>query len=423
MLTPMSDESGTIHSCEAAASSAFPERVNLPPKATFANISMTLIAVAVSLVVLEGLVRWVALAPPRLAGAEHGVKPLVTFDQTLETRYIPNVSTRVKSPWNEYDVTYRTNRLGLRGADFPEKQPGQLRILAVGNSFVEGWGVEENETFTSVAENLLSSSGEKNDHPRSVRIVNGGISGYGAAQAYLNSRRLWSAVAPDIVLMVYVGTMVSADYKYLKIAAKDRNGIAQGLSADAVLQGGTGQAGDAGAPTTIPWVETASRWSALVRLVNSRFANQTEINSIKPGDPYSDLLAVYREESDAQQMLQPTLQHVSALADWTRQNGAKFIFLYLPMPFQLSEKAWNQGRKAYRMSGVGNDREKDTVRQFCIARELDCLFSDDVLSKATSKDARSVFYAYDFHLTAEGNRIVGSWLGTQIRQVLQTGSP
>jgi hypothetical protein len=31
--------------------------------------------------------------------------------------------------------------------------------------------------------------------------------------------------------------------------------------------------------------------------------------------------------------------------------------------------------------------------------------------------------SYDFHLTAEGNRVLGSWLGTQIQQLLQTGRP
>lgn len=397
----------------------------MPPlRSIFINVLITLFAIAVSLAALEGLVRWFALAPPQSADADHGLKSLVTFDQTLETRYIPNVSTKITSPWKEYDVTYRTNGLGLRGSDFPPKQPGELRVLALGNSFVEGWGVEESQTFTSVAESVLRSAGEKTDHPRPVRIVNGGISGYGAAQVYLNSRRLWPAVAPDIVLMAYIGTMVSADYKYLKSAGKDRNGIAQGLSADAVLQGGTGETAESGSRTVRSWVETGSRWSALVRLVSNRFANEAEISRIKIGDPYSDLLAVYRTDSDADRLLQPTLRHVSALADLTNKNGARFIFLYLPMPFQLSDRAWDQGRKAYRLTDKANDREMVAVRSFCMAQKLDCLFPDDVLREAiASKGARNIYYSYDFHLTVEGNRILGSWLGNQIEQLLQTDKP
>jgi hypothetical protein len=401
------------------------ERVALPPlRSIFVNVLVTLLAVAVSLAALEGLVRWFALAPPQSAGADQGLKTLVTFDQTLETRYIPNVSTKITSPWKEYDVTYRANQLGLRGSDFPQKQPGELRVLAVGNSFVEGWGVQESQTFMSIAENVLRSTGGKTDHPRPVRIVNGGISGYGAAQVYLNSRRLWPAVEPDIVLMAYIGTMVSADYKYLKSAAKDRDGIAQGLSADAVLQGGTGETAESASRTVMPWMETGSRWSALVRLVRNRFANEAEINRIRIGDPHSDLLAVYRTDSDAQRMLQPTLQHVSALADLTHKNGARFIFLYLPMPFQLSDRAWDQGRKAYRLSGGGNDLEREAISSFCMVQKLDCLFPDDVLREAiSSKGARSIYYSYDFHLTVEGNRVLGSWLGTQIEQLLQTSRP
>jgi hypothetical protein len=398
------------------------ERAALPPlRSIFTNVLITLLAIALSVVALEGLVRWFALAPPPAAAADQGLKTLVTFDQTLETRYIPNVSTRIASPWKEYDVTYRTNQLGLRGGDVPAKQPGELRVLAVGNSFVEGWGVEENQTFTRVAENVLRSAGEKADPARSVRIVNGGISGYGAAQVNLNSRRLWPAVAPDVVLLAYIGTMVSADSKYLKSAAKDRDGIAQGLSADAVLQGGSAETAEP-ISRLMSWMAAGSRWSALLRLVHNRLANEAEINRIRIGDPNSDLLAAYRSDSDAQRMLQPTLQHVSALADFSRKNGARFILLYLPMPFQLSDQAWDQGRKAYRLSGAGNGQEREAIASFCTAQKLDCLFPDDVLREAISREgARSIYYSYDFHLTVEGNRVLGAWLGAQIGQVLRSG--
>lgn len=393
-------------------------------KSILANILVVLTAIGISLATLEGMVRWLALAPNQSTATDRGLKSLVTFDQTLETRYIPNASVRIASPWKEYDVTYRTNQLGLRGADFPRKQQGELRILAVGNSFVEGWGVEEDQTFTSVAGSVLRLSSNETDHSRPIRMVNAGISGYGAAQVYLNSRRLWPEVAPDIVLMAYIGTMVSADYKYLKNAVKDRNGIAQGLSADAVLQGGTTEAMDSRPPTAMPWVDAVSRWSALVRLVRGRYANEAEINRINIGDPYSDLLAVYRADSGAERMLQPTLQHVAALADLAQKRNAKFIFLYLPMPFQLSDGAWDQGRRAYRLVGKGNDREIEAIRSFCNAQNLDCLFPDDLLRKAIeTKGPRDIYYSYDFHLTVEGNRILGSWLGNQVRQLLQRSRP
>jgi hypothetical protein len=426
MLTPRDDprKPDNAFPCDRGVSGFRPERVALPPlRSIFLNVLVTLLAIALSVAALEGLVRWFALAPLQSAGTDHGLKTLVTFDQILETRYIPNISTRITSPWKEYDVTYRTNQLGLRGGDFPQKQPGELRVLAVGNSFVEGWGVEESQTFAHIAEDVLRSAGEKTDPARPVRIVNGGISGYGAAQVYLNSRRLWPAVAPDIVLLAYIGTMVSADYKYLKSAAKDRDGIAQGLSADAVLQGGSGETAEPSS-RLMSWMERGARWSALVRLAHNRLANEAEINRIRIGDPYSDLLAAYRTDADAQRMLQPTLRHVSALADFSRKNGARFIFMYLPMPFQLSDRAWDQGRKAYRLSGAGNGLERDAIGSFCMAQKLDCLFPDDVLREAISREgARSIYYSYDFHLTVEGNRVLGSWLGAQIEQLLQTGRP
>jgi hypothetical protein len=381
-------------------------------KSIGSNILVALLAVVLSLLALEGLVRWFALAPAPRA-TDSGLKSLLTFDQALETRYLPGVSTKITSPWNEYDVTYRTNRLGLRGPEIPPKQAGELRVLALGNSFVEGWGVEESQTFASVAGATLLASIKAADPSRSVSMINAGISGYGAAQVYLNAQRLIPALEPDIVVMAYIGTMVSADYKYLKIARKDGNGIAQGLSADAFLNGGTTESAK---PKAGPaWMQDMSRWSALVRLIRNRFSNSAEIERIRIGEPASDLLAVYRAGVDPATMLQPTIAHIAALADLVRKRNARFVLLYVPMPFQISDQAWDQGRRAYRLSGQINDGEIPVIRSLCAAQHLDCLFPEEVLRQAVqSRGARDIYYSYDFHLTAEGNRILGSWLGTQL---------
>jgi hypothetical protein len=385
-----------------------------------ANVAVAVAAIAVSLVMVEGLVRLFGLAPVIPAGPERGLKSLLTFDQTLQTRYLPKATTRITSPQGEFDVFYRTNELGLRGAEVPPKAANEKRVLAVGNSFVEGWGVKEDEAFVSVAQ-AAANKQQTNPGASKITVVNAGISGYGAAQVYLNTKRIWSATNPDLVLMVLVGTMVSADQQYLRLAHKDSHGIAQGLSADAVLNGGVSETEAVKSRPVAPWIESLSRISATVRLIRNRLANEAEINRIKIGDPETDMLAAYRSDAASlQTMLQPTLQHVAALADWTRQRGAKFTLLYLPMAFQLSPDAWDQGRKAYRLSATRNDDgDIGFIKTFCTDQHLDCLFANDLLHKAIEEQgARKIFYSYDFHMTPEGNRIVGTWLGNDLVKIL-----
>ena len=381
---------------------------------------MVLLSVLLALAALEGIVRLFGMVPPMEQDASSGLRSLLTFDQILETKYIPGASARIKSPYGEFDVAYRVNEFGLRGSQIAPKREDEKLVLVLGNSFVEGWGVEEETTFVSVAQGVVRDK-RKSLNSAPVRIVNGGVSGYGAAQLYLNLQRIWPAVSPDVVVLAIVGTMVNSDYKYLSSARINPEGIATGLSASAILSGGTPQT-FAQQPASSKWLDYLSRYLATVRLVRNRFANEAAMNEIKAGDPVTDLLAAYRADRvTLGKIFEPTLRHVSAIGEFAQSKGAKFILLYLPMPFQLSDNAWDVGRKAYRLSKLpAPDGELDVIRSFCLARRLECLFPTDMLREAlASQGKREIYFHYDFHMTSEGNRILGTWLGNELAKSVQ----
>jgi lysophospholipase L1-like esterase len=90
-----------------------------------------------------------------------------------------------------------TNSLGLRDREFSrEKPPGELRILSVGDSTVLGYGVEEDETFSSQLERKLNASFE-----RPVEVINAGIPGYSSEQARLYLERRGLELGPDVVIL------------------------------------------------------------------------------------------------------------------------------------------------------------------------------------------------------------------------------
>jgi lysophospholipase L1-like esterase len=84
------------------------------------------------------------------------------------------------------------NRDGYRGPLVPrERQPGRSRIVVLGDSVVEGWGVEVDQRFTSLLATRLGPGYE---------VVNLGVRGYGLLQEleYLKVKGLH--YAPDHVL-------------------------------------------------------------------------------------------------------------------------------------------------------------------------------------------------------------------------------
>src|SRR5262249_28944355 len=217
------------------------------------------------------------------------------------------------------------------------------------------------------------------------------------------------------------GTMVNSDYKYLSIAHKDPNGISTGLSASAVLSGGTPQA-ITQQSSSRGWLDYLSGHLATVRLVRSRFANEAAMDKIKAGDPATDMLAGYRaDRARLGKMSEPTLKHIAATVEFAHQKGAKFILLYLPMPFQLSDTAWDVGRQAYRLSKVqAPDGELEVIKSFCLARKLECLFPTEMLRDAlASQGKKEIYFRYDFHMTPEGNRILGGWFANELSKSIQ----
>jgi hypothetical protein len=369
------------------------------------NVVLLLFSTALTLGALEVGVRVLGLAPPETMAEPDGeLRAVLDFDPVLETRYKPGSSTVVRSPHGEFEIEYAFNELGLR--DRPLAGDDRVRVLALGNSFVEGWGLAGDATFLRHVEGALPG----------VRTVNAGAAGYGAIQSSLLLRELLPAVRPDAVVFVLVGTMVQADHGFLSRAALDAEGIATGLDPDALLAG----VGDSAADTAPPGIlDALGRWSELARLLATRIRNYRAQQALVHGNPGSDLLAVYREGVDPAALYEPTLRHVAAMRDLAAEDGLPFLVLHLPMPFQLSEAEWTEGRKFYRLApGLRAPEEREAVAAYCTAVGLDCVFGDTWLAEAMPGP---LFYAYDFHLNAAGSRVVGEGLAAALRARLAAG--
>ena len=75
----------------------------------------------------------------------------------------------------EFEHDFRTNSQGLRYYDIPlEKPEEETRVLVLGDSFVEGLGVEARETFHAHLESFFSQQVQG-----TVRFINAGLAGQG----------------------------------------------------------------------------------------------------------------------------------------------------------------------------------------------------------------------------------------------------
>ena len=151
----------------------------------------TILIFIVFLFALEGMLRVVGIADD-VEGLRQDGGIVQSGDGRLGLSYTPG--------WTGYYAGAMTtiNSAGWRGPEFsPEKMPGKTRILGVGDSFVFGKAVNDEETFLFKLEQKLNAEGNGN-----YETINAGverINTVGALRRFKEKNML--GLAPDVVVL------------------------------------------------------------------------------------------------------------------------------------------------------------------------------------------------------------------------------
>jgi len=142
-----------------------------------------------------------------LAGVDHladWMRPVPPADSLL----FPGASRFVHDSC-EFHVTVATSRQGLRDREFSiDPRPGIVRVVAVGDSFTFGWGVEADQSWPKVLERLLNQ--------RNVEVLNFGVPGTSPMQYVGIAEKALRHFHPKLLI---VGTLQGDDLIQL---AQDR---------------------------------------------------------------------------------------------------------------------------------------------------------------------------------------------------------
>lgn len=94
------------------------------------------------------------------------------------------------------------NSLDLRDAEIGPKARDELRVLALGDSFTYGLGVEEPQTFVRLTEALLRERARASGLGATIRVINGGVGG-GPFRQEKWLREVGLGLDPDLVVHAF----------------------------------------------------------------------------------------------------------------------------------------------------------------------------------------------------------------------------
>jgi hypothetical protein len=351
----------------------------------------------VALALAEAAVRW--LVPQRLEYARAVFEP----DDLLVFRLRPGIDS--PNSQFEFEVRERTNSLGLRDRELGPKPDGDLRILALGDSYGFGHGVELEETYAKRLEDQLRGSLD-----RPVEVVNAGVPAWSLLQELRFLEHEGLGLQPDMVLLgFYVGNDLVDSYELFDASGRPTLGVEDGnlVSRKAGDEGGRLREATA---LLRHWLASRSHLYTLLRNRGSEILMRLGLRHVEV--PCEFFRRGWTPKMEAEWSL--TRKLLVELRDVTRRRGLPLVVVLIPTLYQVHDAQWQEYLKIFDLDGKDFDVEQPQrlLRAFCDEEGIDCV---DVLPRLREGEAREpLYFRVDSHLNAAGHALVAQALAEHL---------
>ena len=373
-----------------------------------AKVILGSVSLLISLLICEALLGWLR---PQLYR-----RPQVwQFDDVLGWEHIPRASGWLVKP--EFEVEYRINGAGLRDLDYGRRRPLEgRRLLVMGDSFAEGWGVQLEESVSKKLEKKLQKTAPK----KTFEVLNFGVAGYGTDQEMLLFEELGRFYQPHLVLVLfYVNDLIN-------------NANRQGIGAERGYKpyfrvGRDGGLQLRGVPVrktpfwdetfwhTRPWQERLLRhlsqhWH-LYALINKSLA--PEVPRAQQQKFYESLYGVQSNRS-LDQIWELTGKLLQAFHAKIQGAGGQMLLVYVPAIVQVEETNWRSKRDLHGLIGEFDlQKPNREIARLAAAYEIPLL---DLCEPFVRVSEREELYYRESHWNVRGHALAANLIGDYLLQ-------
>ena len=364
-------------------------------------MGMLALSAVLSVLAAEFVVRGVR-PQPRLVITPGG---FYTVDPPGRYRLSPGYRGRIYNR-AEYDNEIRINAEGLRGEEVGQKTERLTRLLAIGDSFVFGVGVEDTETFTAVMADQLTEIGVP------AAGLNAGIPAFGVPDAVSWLARRGLALQPDVVILsIFQGND-------LVDASPDREEI---LIVDGLLVPGQSAGG------IKAWLHRHSHLYVLLKSLLEQPSLLPLRAKMGLGEPWKvrvlrEEFGVYRQTAPADlgPAIEATDRALEELKTLGKVQGFSVVAVLIPSEIQVDGERWAAGLASLSLDAEEYDPEIPTRifvdlldRHAISTLDLGPVFAEGL---AAGED---LYYRLDRHWTKQGHELaadaIESFLAPKLR--------
>lgn len=342
-----------------------------------------------------------------------GPEPVVLeFDPQIGWKKRAGLDLKRSGPQFEKSVRLRTNAYGL--ADDPMSSPakpaGTFRVLALGDSFTQGFTVDREDLFVDVLERWWQKEGRKTD------IVNAGCEGYSTDQEVAWFLEHGAHFQPDAVaIFAYENDLFWCGSK----TYQGRDAAKPLFAADGTLESGT--LADVGPR---PWYEN----SGIGLLFFKRFLADPKAHEKYTFQPAGASRPILKEFApllaSPPDFLPDALARAKgsliALKKKCDELGAKLVLVTIPSHAAIDSR-YAAGFAAGALGGLADDawsadRPVDAFLGF--AKELGIpAFDPRAYLREHAARGQKLYFDRDWHLNPDGNRVFAHFLHDEFDRI------
>lgn len=395
-----------------------------PPRALLVNLGLAAASIAVTLLAVEAFAR---IALRGLGGGKERDEASSYMEPDPHRGWRHRPGARATYHRREYTTEVAINAHGLRGAERDYvAPPGTFRVLALGDSFVEGYTVPDGETVTGVLETTIAGPGCP------AEVLNAGHAAYSTDQEYLLHRDEGVKYHPQVVLLFLyyndiLSNVISNYFGSPKPLLEKRDGrmvltndpVPRPPAPDPVPDGPPRPPRTLMGSVALEWVRdrlargAPRAYNALARL---HLWEPLGGDTVEKGDQ----LRVFkrRRQPEIEEAWTRTGDIVEALAREAEANGSRFALVYVPSRMEVSDRDWELTRISYGMEEGRWDRGLVARRVEEMGRlgGFAVLDLTPALRAATGRFTGEPYLLYDGHWNARGHRAAAAAVAAFLRE-------
>ncbi len=328
------------------------------------------------------------------------LSPELVPDEIRHHKLVPNAYAKFEQ--KDFSYVQRNNSFGLRGGEISVEKPhGTYRIVALGDSFTMGKGVEDDQTFSVLLEETLNSELENCDSKyQRIEILNGGVDSYSPLLSYLYLTRELESLKPDMVILNLDNSDLIQERAYRDIAIRDDQGSIIGVPGKQSKRPVTSRLRD--------WIESNLFITRLLLFHTNKWLGHKDLTVrgvVTRANAEIIAHTLKSDQIDRTRQWNDIFESLNLMHEFVDERSIKFLLSIYPWAHQVSDVEWLPGRYTYL------DRDDRAIEGYdqkimTLANQfgIDAISSYDAFRNYVGAD--SLYFDTDPHFTRQGHQLM-----------------